>query len=258
MASLALAEDLATSPDKADFSPGCVIVPCHDMARWHQFTYDLNHLDVPDGTLQLMNRSSSIVQNMNMSVEQMLDSEAEWAWIVGDDHGFKRDVVLKLLAHDLDVVVPLCAKRGPPFSLVVYDRECGHDEEDRPLYNTMQYPDLPTDGELFEVEAAGTAGMLVKRHVFEAIGSPWFRNWDDITINEDFVFCRRLREAGFKIWVDPTLAISHIGMLAAFPELIDGKWGLSLDLQGAQIHIPNGIKLESGEPQFSKGRMRSD
>ena len=194
MTSLALAEDLAPVPDKADFPAGCVIVPCHDMARWHQFTYDLNHLDVPDGTLQLMNRSSSIVQNMNMSVEQMLDSEAQWAWIIGDDHGFKRDLVLKLLAHDLDVVVPLCAKRGPPFSLVVYDRECGHDEEDRPLYNTMQYPDLPTDGELFEVEAAGTAGMLVKRHVFEAIGSPWFRNWDDITINEDFVFCRRLRE----------------------------------------------------------------
>lgn len=241
---------------KDDFPSGAVITPCHDLARYHQFTYDLTHVDVPDGTLQLMNRSSSIVQNLNMSVEMMLDTEAQWGWIIGDDHGFKRDVVLKLLAHDVDVVVPLCTKRGPPFSLVLYDRECGRDEENRPLYNTMQFPELPTDGKLFEVEAAGTAGMLVKRHVFEAVGKPWFRNWDDITINEDFVFCRRLREAGYKIMVDPTIQISHIGMMAAFPEMIDGAWGLSLDLQGAAVHIPNGIKLDSPDGEFKKGHLR--
>ena len=88
--------------------------------------------------------------------------------------------------------------------------------------------------------------MLVKRHVFEAIGEPHFRNWDDTTINEDFVFCRRVREAGFKIMVDPMLQITHIGQVSAFPELVEGKWGLSLDLGGANIHIPNGIKLEGG------------
>lgn len=255
MASLAAVE-VPPQLDKADFPPGAMIVPCHDMARYHQFTYDLMLLDVPDGTIPIMNRSSSIVQNMNMSVEMMLDSDAEWAWIVGDDHGFKRDIVLQLLAHDLDVVVPLCTKRGPPFSLVLYDGECGVDEYGRPLYNTMQFHDLPQDGKLFEVAAAGTAGMLVKRHVFEAIGAPWFRNWDDTVINEDMVFCRRIKEAGFKIMVDPTQRISHIGILAAFPEEIDGKWGLSLDLHGAAMHIPGGIKLDSPKGDFKKAHLR--
>src|SRR5512142_2967350 len=160
MASLAAVE---TTPvlHKGMFPPGAMLVPCHDMARYHQFTYDLMLLDVPDGTVPIMNRSSSIVQNMNMSVEMMLNTPAERAWIIGDDHGFKRDIVLQLLKHDVDVVVPLCTKRGPPFSLVIYDRQCGEDEQGRPLYNTMQFHDLPLDGELFEVEAAGTAGMLV-------------------------------------------------------------------------------------------------
>ena len=250
------AVETAPVPSKDDFPPGAMIVPCHDLARWHQFTYDLMLLDVPDGTIPIMNRSSSIVQNMNMSVEMMLDSDAQWAWIIGDDHGFKRDIVVQLLAHDVDVVVPLCVKRGPPFSLVIYDKECGRDDHDRPLYNTMQFPELPQDGKLFEVEAAGTAGMMVKRHVFEEIGSPWFRNWDDITINEDMVFCRRVKEAGFKIMVDPNLQISHIGMVKAFPEQIDGTWGLSLDLQGAAIHIPNGVKLDTPEGDFKKGHLR--
>ena len=255
MASLAAVE---TTPvlHKGMFPPGAMLVPCHDMARYHQFTNDLMLLDVPDGTVPIMNRSSSIVQNMNMSVEMMLGTSAAWAWIIGDDHGFKRDIVLQLLKHDVDVVVPLCTKRGPPFSLVIYDKQSGVDEQGRPLYNTMQFSELPMDGKLFEVEAAGTAGMLVKRHVFDAIGSPWFRNWDDTVINEDMVFCRRVREAGFKIMVDPTQCITHIGVLAAFPEVMDGKWGLSLDLQGAAIHLPGGIRLDTPGGDFKKGHIK--
>lgn len=243
---------------KDDFPAGAMIVPCHDLARFHQFTYDLMLLDVPDGTIPIMQRSSSIVQNMNMSVETMLKTDAAWAWIIGDDHGIQRDTVLRLLAHDVDVVVPLCTKRGPPFSLTLFDRQCGHDEDGRPLYNTMQFSDLPKDGKLFSVEAAGTAGMLVKREVFEAIGKPWFRNSDGITINEDMMFCRAVREQGFEIMVDPATRISHMGLLAAFPELMDGTWGLTLDLQGAAVHLPNGIKLDAPDGDFKKGHVRSE
>ena len=120
----ALAE-VPLAPDKNDFPAGAVIIPCHDLARYHQFTYDLIHFDVPDGTISLMQRSASVVQNMNMGVEQMLDTSASWAWIIGDDHSFNRDVVVQLLKHDADIVVPLCTKRGPPFSLVLFDKDCG-------------------------------------------------------------------------------------------------------------------------------------
>ena len=176
-------------PRKEDFPPGAMIVPCHDLARFHQFTYDLMLLDVPDGTIPIMNRSSSIVQNMNMGVEMILESEAEWAWIVGDDHGFKRNIVVQLLAHHRSTwscrFAPSAARL---FRWSSTTRSAARTGPGRPLYNTMQFSDLPTDGKLFEVHAAGTAGMLVKRHVFEALGSPVFRNWDDTVINEDVVF----------------------------------------------------------------------
>ena len=42
--------------------------------------------------------------------------------------------------------------------------------------------------------------MLVKRHVLEAIGEPYFETFGKQ--NEDLEFCRKIRNAGFKIHVD--------------------------------------------------------
>ena len=250
MTSLAAVE---TPPllEAQDFPPGIVIVPCHDLARYHHFSHDLTLLDVPDETVINFNRSASVVQNMNMGIEEMIRVDAAWAWLIGDDHVFPRDVIVKLLRHDVDIVVPLCAKRGPPFSLVCMNEELGADEQGRPLYRTMEYRELPDeDSGLFEVASAGTAGMLVKRHVFEELGSPWFSNSDGFTVNEDMEFCRRAREAGFKILVDPGTAIGHLGILAAWPAKVNGTWGVKLDLQqGAHVFFP-GINPDGSVPKM--------
>src|SRR4030095_6664312 len=121
--------------DKDDYPAGALILPCHDLARYHQFTFDLQVLDAPDGTLPLMNRSASVLQNLNAGIETMMETSAQWAWIIGDDHSFQRDTLLKLLAHDVDIVAPLCTKRVPPFPLVVYDSDDGVDEQGRTKYN---------------------------------------------------------------------------------------------------------------------------
>lgn len=255
MTTLAAVEPAAPL-DPAEFPKGTVIVPCHDLARYHQFSFDLTLLDVPDGTEITFQRSASIVQNLNQGIGQLLRSESAWAWIVGDDHSFNRDTIMRLLAHDVDIVAPLCVKRAPPFSLVAYDREEGLDPQGRMQFNTMEFEDLPEDG-LFEVAAAGTAGMLIKREVFEALEEPWFLNSDGLTTNEDVTFCRRARAEGFKVLLDPGTRIGHLGIVAAWPDHRDGAWGLTLDFQGAghnQIFIPGGIRLEHAA-QVTKGGL---
>lgn len=223
---------------------GIVLVPCHDLARYHNFSHDLTLLDVPDGTEISFNRSASIVQNMNMGIETMMNGDAEWVWIIGDDHTFGRDVVMRLLDHNVDIVAPLCARRGPPFNLVVFDRIEGEDSWGRTMYHTQQLEDLPPHG-LHQVIACGSAGMLIRRRVLEAIEAPWFENSDGRTTNEDMEFCRKAREAGFRILVDVETSIGHLGILAAWPYRKDGQWGLIIDFQGAsqnQIFIAGGIK----------------
>ena len=32
-------------------------------------------------------------------------------------------------------------------------------------------------------------------------------------IGEDFLFCDRARDAGFEVWVDPTIKLGHIGVM---------------------------------------------
>lgn len=238
-----MARNGATAEQRNQYPPGSVIVPCHDLARYHQFSNDLTLLDVPDGTTIGFYRSASITQNLNVAVAGMAE-EAGWAWIVGDDHAFGRDTVMRLLAHDVDIVVPLCARRGPPFSLVAFDEEGDLDELGRRMYHTIQYDDLPEERGLIEVLAAGTAGMLVKRRVFDEIGHPWFENSDGLTTDEDMEFCRKAVAAGFRIMLDTGTMIGHIGIVVAWPNRVGGRWGLTLDFQGQgtnQIFMPGGI-----------------
>lgn len=245
-------------PDRSQFGPGTVVVPCNDLARYHHFTHDLTLLDVPDGTVISLHRSASVVQNMNEAIEA-LTPESEWAWIIGDDHTFERDVILRLLDRDVDIVVPLCARRGPPFALVAFDEECGTDKHGRPLYHVMQFNDLPPSGGMVEVVSAGTAGMLVKRHVLDEMGHPWFANSDGITANEDVEFCRRARAAGYKVWLDCDVRIGHIGVMSVWPDQRNGHWGLTLDFQGAgrnDIFIAGGIHPnDSGAPDQRAGTL---
>lgn len=236
--------------------PGSVIVPCHDLARYHHFTHDLMLLEVPDDSTVLFNRSASITQNLNQATETFMEGNGEWIWQIGDDHTFPRDVVMRLLDHEVDIVAPLCVRRGPPFTLVAFDYEADfNDELGRQMYHALEFEDLPEHG-LLEVVAAGGAGMLIRRNVLEAIGYPWFSNSDGVTTDEDMEFCRRAREAGFTIWLDVDLAIGHLGIVNAVPTQKAGVWGLTLDLQGAgaaQFFVPNGLKPQNGKQNVAQG-----
>lgn len=248
------------SADKRNlFPPGTVGVPCTDHARYHSFTTSLVMLDVPDDTDILIRSSASIVDNMNEIVGAMQD-DSPWLWVIGDDHTFPRDIILRLLAHDVDIVVPLCARRGPPFNLVAFDQATGVDPHGRPTYHVLDYKDIPDEPGLMEIAAAGTAGMLIKREVLDAVGYPWFRNSDGMSMNEDVEFCRRAVELGFKVWLDTSVAIGHMGLVNVVPSRADGQRGFALNFGGgggnSAIFIPGGIRSDDpGTPDVRTGTV---
>jgi hypothetical protein len=130
-------------------------------------------------------------------------------WI-DSDMIFKPQDFVKLLSHDVDIVSGLC-KRDPKSYAVTK-------MVDKPF---AQIPGLVdsdiTSDKLFEVKAVGAAFLLVKRGVFETIKRPWFLTTTVAhssgavdMVSEDVYFSIRAREAGFKIWVDPTVKITHL------------------------------------------------
>src|SRR6266496_2956027 len=141
--------------------PGAVVIPCQEGARFHRFTIALSNLELPPGSQRIFGIGTSIVDNLNSAIRQLRDKD-EWIWIVGDDHVFESDTVLRLLDREADVIAPLCVQRQPPFSLVHYDRQLDLEG----FFHTIQIDELSDDGEAFEVKATGSL-MLISRRVLD-------------------------------------------------------------------------------------------
>lgn len=83
------------------------------------------------------------------------------------------------------------------------------------------------DGKLIEVDGAGTGFMKVSRFALEKlweISEPYMNDGKenrmvcDIRvengdlISEDYIVCKKWQDLGYKVWLDPTITINHIGI----------------------------------------------
>lgn len=77
--------------------------------------------------------------------------------------------------------------------------------------------------EPFQVSIVGTGFMLINMNVFKKVDPPFFYHekptefglaelpFPHNELGEDMVFCLKAQEKGFKVWVDPTIPLGHIG-----------------------------------------------
>jgi hypothetical protein len=63
--------------------------------------------------------------------------------------------------------------------------------------------------ELMEVDGCGMHFCLIRRDVIEAIEPPWFKR-NQAGAGEDFYFCRKVKEAGFGIYLDLSVQTGHV------------------------------------------------
>lgn len=206
--------------------PGTIVLPnAVGIVRYVQFAASMFQLEQPEGTTISIHRSASVAENTNASIREMT---GEWAWLIADDHVFPPDTLLRLLDRQVDIIVPVCCKRAPPYPLVLFHehgtREWGGREY--PAWQALHHSELPEEG-VFTVDAAGSAGMLIRRRVLDAIGEPWFENSPGAAGNEDVLFCKKAREHGFDIHVDSEVFIGHLSDHCVWP---DKQHGWRLDL----------------------------
>jgi hypothetical protein len=137
-------------------------------------------------------------------------------------------MISRLLAHDVDIVATNCARRRMPTgpTAQVY-KENG----DRELVWSM-----PESTGLQEVGSVGMGVMLIKAGVFKALSEPWYETpWRSDKrgyIGEDVFFCKKAREAGFKIWIDHDVS-KEIGHIGTFEFKHDHTWAIK-DLEKAK------------------------
>jgi hypothetical protein len=120
-----------------------------------------------------------------------------------DDHIFNPDMFCRLAAHsELDMVSAVYYQRTSPYHPTAYIKD---DTDNEYKHWPLMY--IPQD--IVEVDAVGFGALLMRREVLEKTPEPWFTL--DWRAGEDVAFCKRAKDAGFRIWITGDYRIGHLG-----------------------------------------------
>lgn len=202
-------------------------IPTAEYARRADFYDYLNGLIKPDGTYVFMSHGQSPARNRNLMIKYALEQNCTHVMFIDDDTAFPPDMLMKLLAHDVDIVTGLYLMRNFPHQPIIFDSSM---EDGRCAYHFLDN----NEKGLIEILNCGLGSCLIKTHVFKAIEEPWIRlgelekdHWCD-----DIGFFNRVRAKGFKIHCDLDCPVGHVASMIIWPDRVDGKWMTVYDTSG--------------------------
>ena len=166
---------------------------------------------------------SVVSRARNLLVRDFLDSPCTELLFIDSDINFEPDAITRLMAWGSDKEKGIVAA-VPRVRDVnkTYIADLDHDEDGQLTMNGMG---------LVRAQRVATAFMWVQRGVFEKLvaeNPDWtyfdkragkdlsavfdFKVTREGYIGEDFLFCDRVREAGYEVWIDPTITLGHMGV----------------------------------------------
>lgn len=171
----------------------------------------------PDHSItRLLIQGSILTLQRNEAVQRM---DGDWLLFIDDDMVWPPEAIGRLIQsftdNDLDMLGGLCYRRSKPYQPTLYMRQ----SPTSGLYTFLE----KWDPGIIEVDATGTAFLIVHKRVFEAIADtpmpplearqtmppPNFFRWEGY-LGEDLRFCQDAKTAGCRIWVDTNLEIGHV------------------------------------------------
>ncbi len=167
---------------------------------------------------------SVVSRARNLLADDFLSSPCTDLLFIDADINFDADDVFRLLAWTSDPHIGIAA--GVPSvrrAEKTYIVDLDEDKESKSLtFNAMG---------LVRAKRVATAFMAVRRDVFISLqrANPEWRYYDTRAgkdlysyfdfkstregyIGEDFLFCDRVREEGYEVWIDPTIKLGHMGV----------------------------------------------
>lgn len=191
----------------------CICVPMRNRYVHNSFVASLITLLKP-GVGQFIDCIGGVIhESRNLLVEKALELDATHILFIDDDMIFPPEALIKLLENDVDIVCGLAFRKVAPYDPVIFNLYENID-------GTIDIFALEKIKEgLVEIDAIGSAFVLIKRRVFEKMEKPWYR-WGDTSfgiytksggLGEDISFSLHAKRQGFKVHCDTDLIITHIG-----------------------------------------------
>jgi len=180
--------------------------------------------NAPPNTYEVIAPEPQIDTAREKLAEIALSLNAKYIFWVDTDVIPPTDVIQRLMRHKISFVSGLYARRYHPCwneMLVKAKNEKGEDG----------YISIPEGGyekgSLVQCDAVGFGCVLMETDMLKDMEKPWFK-WSEHSAirgnSEDFYFCRRAKQAGYKIWVDTSVVCRHMGPIRILPSL--GAQGL--------------------------------
>jgi hypothetical protein len=191
-----------------------ILVPTRDTVYSH-FSYSLGNLIKTTILMGIevhlfFDASTILINQRENLINRAFEVKSEWVLWLDSDMMFPPTTLLRLLAHDQDIVACNYMKRSYPFKSVAF-----MDTNDWESWVPLQSED-----ELLTVEAIGMGCVLMRTSVFEKLNRPYFeytyqpktKDWG----GEDFTLFKKLNKVGHQVKVDMNLSneIYHIGTYA--------------------------------------------
>jgi hypothetical protein len=168
--------------------------------------------------IQIITSGTLLVAERNRLINFFLSSDATHMLCIDYDIGWQPETVKEFLDFDEEFIAG------------VYLTRKGREFKCQPKYNP-DHTIVKSKKNLIEMEYVGSGFMLLKRSVFEKMidkfpelefksDIPLFESgyclfntevWEGRFWGEDYVFSRRARAAGVRIWVDPIVELDHAG-----------------------------------------------
>lgn len=138
----------------------------------------------------------------NAVVEAALHSEADAVFWCDSDMVLPPHACYELARHQLDFVTGLYFQRQPPHWPLVGK----YNEAEGTFQWAAKWP-----SDLAEIDGCGFGCCLTSVKLLRAVGPEPFQYGK---ISEDLTFCLKVRECGFKLYLDPLVVCGHLSEAA--------------------------------------------
>jgi glycosyltransferase involved in cell wall biosynthesis len=170
---------------------------------------------------------SVVSRARNVIAKQFLESDCDHLMFIDADMTFDPESVIRLMAWNQErgiVAGAYVARKEAKTYILSIDGGNG-------INGTHGKITMDEDG-LVRAYRVATGFMMIQKQVFTKLAEqhPEWKHMDTNSpqmlysffdflvtpegmIGEDFLFCDRAREAGFEVWIDPTIKLGHMGVV---------------------------------------------
>lgn len=182
------------------------VVAMTHMLRTHNAQFSL--LTVPNEAL--------VMRSRNHLVWQFMQTDCTHLFFADSDMGWKAGTILRLLSHGKDIVAGIGRRKqeGPPSYCANLVEPVHVDKE---------------TGLIKAIHVGGACLLLSRACIVKMLAAYDQLKYLDVQANryetalfdteirdgkfwsEDYTFCRRARDIGFDVWIDPEIYLEHVG-----------------------------------------------